>query len=269
MSDQAQRRPRRSRIALLLSLLVVLGVAIDAFWIEPYWIVVTHHEVRAPLTPALKIAHLSDLHTFGIGRRERALLEILDREKPDLIVVTGDTLADRGTYTAVAEMLRRLRAPLGVWLVRGNWENQRPLRNSEEEFYRAAGVQFLLNTGRLVHPGVWLAGLDDPSTRTPDARAALKDAPAGAYKIVAFHAPAYFDRVAGRCDLVLAGHTHGGQIRPPLVPPFWLPRGSGRFLEGWYEERGSRMYVSRGLGTSTIYARFLCRPEVTFITVGK
>lgn len=268
MSDQAQPRLRRSRLVLLAFLLVLFSVAIDAFWIEPYWIEVTHHEVRAPLTPALKIAHLGDLHTFGIGRRERALLEILDREKPDLIVITGDTLADRGTYTAVAEMLRRLHAPLGVWLVRGNWENQRPVRSNEADFYRAAGVNFLLNSGSEIRPGIWLAGLDD-ITGTPNESAALAGAPAGAYKIVLFHSPAYYDRVAGRCDLVLAAHTHGGQIRPPLIRPFWLPRGSGRFLEGWYEVKGSRMYVSRGLGTSVIYARFNCRPEVAFITLGE
>jgi predicted MPP superfamily phosphohydrolase len=52
------------------------------------------------------------------------------------------------------------------------------------------------------------------------------------------------------------------------VPPFWLPSGSGRYLEGWYEERGSRLYVSRGIGTSVLPVRFLCRPELAIVTVG-
>jgi uncharacterized protein len=66
---------------------------------------------------------------------------------------------------------------------------------------------------------------------------------------------------------VLAGHTHGGQVRLPLVPVFWLPHGSGRFLEGWYTERGSKMYVSRGIGTSILPIRFRCPPELSIITL--
>jgi hypothetical protein len=110
--------------------------------------------------------------------------------------------------------------------------------------------------------------LDDPSSGTPNLDAALKTVPQGAYVIAAFHAPAFFDNIAGHVPLVLAGHTHGGQVRLPLVPVFWLPQGSGRFLEGWYAERGSRMYVSRGIGTSFLPIRFLCLPELAIITVG-
>jgi predicted MPP superfamily phosphohydrolase len=97
---------------------------------------------------------------------------------------------------------------------------------------------------------------------------ALHEVPQDVYTILAFHAPGFFDQVAGRVPLTLAGHTHGGQVRFPLVPVFWLPRGSGRYLEGWYGADDSRMYVSRGIGTSTLPIRFLCRPELAIITVG-
>jgi len=119
-----------------------------------------------------------------------------------------------------------------------------------------------------IRPDVWIAGLDDPSTGTPHLDTALKTVPQGPYVIAAFHAPAFFDDIAGQVPLVLAGHTHGGQVRLPLVPVFWLPHGSGRFLEGWYAERGSRMYVSRGIGTTFLPIRFLCPPELAIITVG-
>ncbi len=68
--------------------------------------------------------------------------------------------------------------------------------------------------------------------------------------------------VAGKYDLAFAGHTHGGQVRLPLVGPLWLPPGSGRFVEGWYEEAGTKMYVSRGVGTSVLPVRLLCAPEI-------
>jgi uncharacterized protein len=252
-----------------------LALAIDAFFIEPNRIEVTHSWVEAPLARPLTIAHLTDLHTSGLGRRERQLLGLLDSEQPDVIVITGDSLAwGHNAYDHIRPLLSRLHAPLGVWLVRGNWENSYPLRDNypvhdERKFYSQLGIHFLLNEAGPIRPDVWLAGLDDPSNGTPDLDAALRTVPHGVYVIAAFHAPAFFDRIAGRVPLVLAGHTHGGQIRLPFVPVFWLPHGSGRFLEGWYGEQGSKMYVSRGIGMSALPIRFRCRPELSMITVGR
>lgn len=244
-----------------------LAVAVDGFWIEPYRIEVTHSSVQAPFAQPLKIAHLSDLHSSGLGRRERQLLGLLDAEQPDVIIITGDTVTRGRHYDNIRPILSHLHAPLGVWLVRGNWENDFTL-NSERAFYSQLGVHFLLNEAQPLRPDVWIAGLDDPSSGKPDLNGALGAVPKGAYVIAAFHAPAFFDSVADRIPLALAGHTHGGQVRLPLVPVFWLPRGSGRFLEGWYSERGSRMYVSRGIGTTFLPFRFRCLPELSIITLG-
>ena len=212
--------------------------------------------------------NLSDLHTSGLGRRERRLLALLDAEQPSVIVITGDTVTwGRHPYDQIRPLLSRLHAPLGVWLVRGNWENEYPLHN-ERAFYSQLGIHFLLNEARPIRPDVWLVGLDDPSSGRPNFEAALSTVPAGSYVIAAFHAPAFFDQIAERVPLALAGHTHGGQVRLPLIPVFWLPRGSGRFLEGWYAESGSLMYVSRGIGTTFLPIRFRCSPELAIITVG-
>ena len=256
---------RGSRILFVL-LLLVFAAGIDARWIEPNWIEVTHHEVRAPLSAPLKIAHLTDIHTRGMGRRELAVLRILDKEKPDLIVVTGDTVSGDATNEESRVFLSRLHAPLGVWVVRGNWENMMPVSH-EREFYSNAGAHLLLNTGREVREGVWLVGLDDPSSGSPDLSAALAAVPHDAFTIALFHAPGIFENSAGKFQLAFAGHTHGGQIRFPFLGPLWLPGGCGRFVEGWYEKNGSKMYVSRGLGTSILHFRFLCRPELAFVTI--
>jgi hypothetical protein len=255
------------RILLIVLAIAIFALVVDGFFIEPYRIEVTHYYVHAPITQPLKIAHLTDLHTKGLGRRERRLLELLDAEQPDVIVITGDSLTSGFNYNHIRPLLSRLHAPLGVWFVRGNWENKRPLRN-EHAFYSQLGIHFLLNEAAPIRPDVWLAGLDDPSTGTPNLNAALSTVPRGAYVILAFHAPGFFNQAAGRVPLVLAGHTHGGQVHLPFVPVFWKPHGSGRFLEGWYTERGSKMYVSRGIGTSVLPIRFLCRPELAIITIG-
>jgi predicted MPP superfamily phosphohydrolase len=256
------------RFVLILLMLALVAACVYGFFIEPYRIEVTHWQIQAPVAKPLKIAHLSDLHTAGLGRRELRLLELLRAEQPDVIVITGDTLTTGFQYERILPLLSRLHAPLGVWLVRGNWENQHPMRlERERQFYSQVGIQFLLNEARSVREDVWFAGLDDPSTGEPNLNTALTLVPQGAYVIALFHAPGYFDQIAGRVPLVLAGHTHGGQVRLPGVPVFWKPRDSGKYLEGWYSAHGSQMYVSRGIGTSFLPVRFLCRPELSIITV--
>ena len=211
------------KFLIIFAAVAGLTVAVDGFLIEPYRIEVTHSSVQAPLTRPLKIAYLSDLHTSGLGRHERKLLLLLDVEHPDVIVITGDTVTWGHHYANIGPQLSHLNAPLGVWLVRGNWENNYPLRN-EEAFYAQLGIDFLLNEARPIRPDIWLVGLDDPSSGTLNLDHALSTVPQGAYAIAAFHAPAFFDHVASHVPLVLAGHTHGGQVRLPLVPVFWLPR---------------------------------------------
>jgi predicted MPP superfamily phosphohydrolase len=252
---------------VLVCLLILVGLAVDAFFIEPYRVAVTRSEIQGAVGTPLKIAHLTDMHTHGVGLRERKVLAVLDAEKPDVIFITGDSLAGYGgTYEDCAKLYARLHAPLGVWFVNGNWENERPVRR-ERAFYQEAGIHLLLNANTMLRPGVWAVGLDDTTDGDPRPDQALAGVPTGAYKIALFHEPAFFDKIASRVNVAFAGHTHGGQIRIPFVYPFWLPKGSGRYLEGWYQESGAKMYVSRGLGMSTIPARFLCPPEVAIITI--
>lgn len=247
-----------------LSAAVLGALAIDALAIEPFRLEVTHHTLREPIDAPLTIAHVSDLHTHGIGAREEKVLAALDREKPDLIVITGDTVSDGPDPAIVGTVLDRMHAPLGVLLVRGNWEHWHAVPGPRA-FYAAHGVKYLNNDSTQVRGDVWVAGFDDAMLGHPDPDAALSGVPAGAFVIGIFHSPSLFDRLDDRVPLAFAGHTHGGQIRIPFLPPFWLPKGSGRFVEGWYTRGRSRMYVSRGIGTSVLPMRFDCEPELALI----
>jgi len=286
------------RIALVCVASIACAVGVDAFLIEPDRIEVTYHHVSAPLASPLKIAHLTDIHARLLGGRERRMIDLVNREKPDLIAITGDSIFNgrdfdifeketdlpprqiggSNTYIPVEppyderyagciKVLKQLHAPLGVWFVRGNWEHWRPIRD-ERKFSEVTGVRFLQNASSQIAPGVWIVGVDDALFGSPDLKAALKDVPPTAYKILLFHSPVYFRKAAGQCDLVLAGHTHGGQVYLPFLVRLWLPPGCGEFLAGWYEKEGSRMYVSRGIGTSTVDVRFLCRPELAIFQIG-
>lgn len=262
---------RDSRRRIVWAFVLAAGAILLAYalWIEPFRVEIVHTSVQGNVAAPLKIAQLSDLHTHGLGARERRVIDILDDEKPDVIVITGDSIGGYGgTYAMVQDVFQQLHAPLGVWVVRGNYENAKPVQH-EHAFYAAAGTHLLLNSGTLLRNDVWLAGVDDPYTGKANLDAALTGAPPGIYKILLFHSPAYFDRVAGRVDLCLAGHTHGGQVRPPFLPPLYLPKGCWPYVAGWYEAKGTntKMYVNRGIGWSTLPIRFNSRPEVTIITV--
>ncbi|HEY6465104.1 MAG TPA: metallophosphoesterase [Candidatus Acidoferrales bacterium] len=271
--DTTAPRPRRSfwrKPWVWLIALVVVGLFIDSVIIEPYRIETTHYQLHGAITAPLKIAQLTDLHTHGLGPRERKMISILNTEKPDVIVITGDSLGGYGgTWQDIRGVYQQLHAPLGVWVVRGNWEvnhNLHPARR-ERQFYEDSGVHLLVNANAQLRPDVWLIGLDDPSSGFVRLERALAGVPANAYKIAIFHAPGYFDHIAGHVNLVLAGHTHGGQVRIPFVHPFWLPDDSGPYVSGWYTIGQSQMYVNRGLGWTGLPIRFLCRPEVAIITI--
>ena len=159
----------KKRSIILITGLAGLALFSYSCFVEPYWIEVSHHRVKAPLSSPLKIAHLSDLHTNGLNRRERALLDILDREKPDLIVITGDSMSTAGAKEEFRQVLHQLRAPLGVWVVRGNHENWHPLPD-EREFYSSAGANFLLNESKKPREDFRLVGLDDAFSGFPKSR---------------------------------------------------------------------------------------------------
>ncbi|MBI3653427.1 MAG: metallophosphoesterase [Acidobacteria bacterium] len=261
-----RKRLTRWRIILLILFTLLAGLLVYAYEVEPYRIEVTRYHLAATLQSPIKIAHLTDLHTYGLGRREGQMIAILKAEKPDLIVITGDQISDLSGYDGCRQVLQQLHAPLGVWVVPGNHDNWYRIAK-QKEFYAEAGAKFLKNESGKVRDDVWIIGLDDAMTGTPDIKAALKGVPENAYKIGLFHAPAYFDVAAGKCDVVFAGHTHGGQIRVPFLKPFWLPKACGDYVAGWYERAGSKLYVSRGIGTSIVSVRFNCRPEIAIITL--
>jgi uncharacterized protein len=256
---------RRRRIASWVVLAIGVGLGVDALLVEPYALVLSAHEITAGVTTPLTLVHLSDLHTTGLGRREQHAIELVERARPDLIVVTGDVV-DTGDLEPARAFFERLHAPLGVIVVRGNWENWKPPAE-EAAFYRSVGATLLVNEGRLVRPDVWIAGVDDPMSGQADFRAARRGAPDGAQAILLLHSPESFDTAARDGELAFAGHTHGGQVRFPFAGALWKPPGSGRFLEGWYEKGAARMLVSRGVGTSILPVRFWCAPEVGRVVI--
>ena len=226
-----------------------------------------------PASHRTSLVHLSDFHMVGDDRWTRHVIRAVERagvEDHPAGVITGDFVYKGVRPAEVAAALRRLPQPEGGWFaVRGGWENSCGIvRERFVMFCRDAGITPLVNEALQVDLGgrsVNLAGLDDPEGGHPDLDAALAGVDPGLPTVVLVHRPDLFETMAGRVALVLAGHSHGGQIRLPGIGPLWLPRGCRRYVDGVYREGGSTLFVNRGLGTTVAPLRLLAPPEIAIL----
>jgi len=255
------------------------GLGADAFAWAPRRVQVSAQAVPVPgLAPGLDgltIAQLSDIHLYrGLHPAAERAMELVSGLQPDLTVITGDLVEHASLVAELPPFFRACRGKLGTVITMGNWEYQAGVRPADlRGIAESAGAVLLVNEVLSVPVGgvaLAVVGLDDPRAGLPDPDVALRDLPSGTPAIWAFHAPGYADLLARRTDprpmLALAGHTHGGQIRPPFLPPI-TPPASGRFVAGWYRDTFAPLYVTRGIGTSGIRARFRCPPEIVLFTL--
>lgn len=226
---------------------------------------------KVPPGRELRLVQLSDLHIRTFHDYHRAVAEATNALAPDIILLTGDYLEESRNLGEVRRFLKLLRAGHGIFAVQGNWDYWARLEgeNLRRHFARA-DVTLLINERHdLELQGVPLSllGLDYPSTADYLQRVQGMADPAR-LNLLLSHVPAFpHELLDGRVDLIFCGHTHGGQVRIPFVPPFYLPRFSGEFVEGLYPvgDTDTPLYVTRGIGTSVFPVRFLCRPEITFM----
>ena len=258
-------------IVFSVILLVILLVGIDSFLIEPHWLRVTRLEISSPkVEEPLKLAVLADIQTDAPGEYEREVLKIVQEENPDLILLVGDyvQVRDREEYQRKVEELNQifreagLSSPLGIYAVRGNvdW-------NSWGEIFKGLEVKTFQETETIDLGPLLVTGLD-----CLDSSDANLQVPGGdKFHLVMGHYPNYsLGEIKG--DLLLAGHTHGGQIQLPGLGPLLtnslVPR---NWASGLTEiETGKYLLVSNGIGLERGYApemRFLCRPEVIFVSL--
>jgi hypothetical protein len=263
-----------------------LAVAADAALIEPNRPRLVRVDVALPRLPpsfdALSIAHLSDFHFdpyFSVTPIQAAT-RIANEAKPDLVVLTGDfvtlpLLKTRAIVTEAArqvepcaELLRQVRAPLGTWAVLGNHDVLTHGLHVETTL-RQAGIQVLRNRAVPLERGgkrIWLAGVDDVLAGVDDLDEALRGVPAAEAVVLLAHEPDFADQAANYpIDLQLSGHSHGGQVRFPLVGALYLPKLARKYPLGLRQVGRLQLYTNPGVGTLRIPVRWNCPPEVTLI----
>ena len=260
---------------------VATGCAAGSWFrfVEPEWFEVTHTRVRLPGIQPKRLLHVSDLHiSDGLGAEdlERGLRAGL-AERPDMICFTGDFVSDtRGFDRAgLIGLLRRAAGTAPSYAVLGNhdggaWMARYGGSNSTQmmaELVTSAGVRLLHNQSA-AEGGLRLVGVGDYWSGEFDGRRAFADVPASAATIVLSHNPdAKQDLEQLPWNLMLSGHTHGGQARIPGFCPPWAPVSDKRFISGLYDWSGRQLFITRGLG-SPKHVRAFCRPEVSVLDLG-
>ncbi|MFL6844899.1 MAG: metallophosphoesterase [Allosphingosinicella sp.] len=268
------------------ALLLVLLFAAAALLVLGYWSATSDPVVRTtrialPDWPSgarpLRVLLVSDIHVVGPDMppsRVARLVEQMNALKPDLMLLAGDFASDRKLATrrySLSEAIRplaALHAPLGRYAVLGNHDHWRDAAQARRAL-SAAGIRLLDNDAVEVGP-LALGGLDDPFTRHQilERTIARMRALPGA-KLLLSHSPDPFADLPADVSLMLAGHTHCGQIVLPWIGPLATASDYGdRFLCGIVRERGRTLVVGAGLGTSLVPLRIGARPDMWLIELG-
>jgi predicted MPP superfamily phosphohydrolase len=284
MPDKPQpTAPRFSRRRFLLQAgalaTLPLAVGVYSHKIEPFWPSFPEIPIRIKGLPKsfenYRIAQVTDMHTgrVPLAYLQRVLAQLNDL-KPDLVAFTGDLIHhDASQIPAVESLLKSVAAPFAVSYgnhdfgpFRGNDEPFDPdLPEQLEKAVTAAGAPVLRNRSMPINRGnerLWLVGLDDLWFGEFNPSLAFADVPRNEPVICLSHNPDTAEMLAPHGpDLILSGHTHGGQIRIPFYGAIRLNVAQPQYDMGHFHLPASQLYVSRGVGY-IISLRFNCRPEV-------
>jgi hypothetical protein len=238
----------------------------------------------APELDGYQIVHLSDVH-YNITAGARFLRRVVEKANAldaDMVALTGDFIAlNPQNLDRCFAVLSDLKAPDGCWVVRGNHDYKASL-TAMQGACRAAGMRLLENQHAVVRPhrqrgalggalhsasALTIAGVGDIWEGLCLPGKALAGAPPGQPTILLSHNPQVVSILppSNRVDLVLSGHTHGGQVRPMGRPIRLLADGNGEFVSGLVRSGRAPVYISRGVGTSSLRLRWNCRPEIVLV----
>ena len=217
----------------------------------------------------MRAVQISDLHLTKTGALHTRMAEQVMALKPDVIFVTGDLVDTKTAVGDIKDLLGYLDAPLGVWAVPGNWDHTAEAIDDLKSALTSVKVNFLINQSQALEDGLWIVGVDDPASGHDQLDEAVKDVPGGVRRLLLAHSPDIVPNLGGQTfDLILAGHTHGGQINLPFLNGTWLKDGpTSKYIQGIYQVSGSPLYVNRGIGMTTLPIRIQCRPEITHFTL--
>lgn len=232
--------------------------------------ILTRLECDHPSLAGRRAVQITDLHLDRYQTRHDTVLHHILELEPDWIFVTGDLLNVPEGFPHLVRFLSSLRGIAPVFMTLGNHDHYSGV--SVERFRQLAAerdLTLLVNETVVITAGegeLGIIGLDDPSTYRADVRC-IPARQTGRFTVLLAHAPNVLDLLDRQhaVDLILCGHSHGGQWRVPNMRPLWLPYGCRGRAEGYYRRNGHQMYVNRGIGWFLVPIRWNCPPEVVLV----
>ncbi|WP_452600901.1 metallophosphoesterase [Pontimicrobium sp. MEBiC06410] len=257
-------------------LLASLGVLfLDAFWFEKYVIDWNYFDISKQENNKIKIIQISDLHFNQLRYFHKSIAKKINTIQPDLICITGDAVDKTENIKALDTFLELIDKSIKKYAITGNWEywggvDLKMLYN----IYNKNNCELLINENRTLsirNRKITVIGIDDYVGGNANFKKATEAVVQTETTIVLSHCPEHRDVIAKEkgnltIDLLLAGHTHGGQITFLGFVPF-KPKGSGQYLKGWYKAEEPKMYISKGVGTSILPIRLGARAEMVEIDI--
>lgn len=237
-----------------------------------------------PAFDGYTILHLSDLHLTKLGLLEKRTMEIVARREVDCCAITGDVTANPRASDVFRRVCSAIRHRDPILSVLGNSEHK-PWLDTQTivDALTFDGFELLINSSTVIRRGdsiITFVGLDDPYSRLHDLEAAFRGVDPNGFVVCLAHCASVTPEVIGMgADLVLAGHTHGGQVRIPGIGVLWTHMRRNKSLnDGLYmpfdiarrtgiDAGHSVLFVNRGVGSSRLHLRFLCPPEIVYITL--
>ncbi len=257
--------PRISRRKFIAAILLATPGAVlaDAKQLEPTWLKIRQLRIGGGKAPA-RFVHFTDLHHKGDRKYLKSVVNRINSLTPDFVCFTGDIIEEEKHLAEALEVLAGVKAPM--FGVPGNHDYWSKVSFEPiHKCFAATGGAWLLDEQRAIAGGkINLIGI----TCSHDHQAQLPLNPA-APNILLMHYPAWVKKLAGqKFDLLLAGHSHGGQVRIPFYGPLVVPFAVDEYDWGRYETQAGPLYVNSGIGYIYGYNfRFNCRPEITVIEI--
>ena len=270
------KKKGHSKMTVIIVVLLILIVLTFIYmrYIATFGFIVKEYNVTSEKLPesfnGFKIAHLSDIHYASMGKEKLdKVVEEVNIMRPDLIVFTGD-LYDRFSNLTddmkekIIDSLSKLEAPFGKYAVSGNHDYE---HDGYQEIIEKCGFTYLSNESKLIYNNgntpIEIVGYPSIMKDSPDYNISLSDN----YKIGLIHEGDAFDNIENKdYNLVLAGHSHGGQVRLPIIGSikFMLPDYAKKYSEEYYKVNNTQIYISYGLGESEFYIRAFNKPSFNF-----
>jgi len=252
----------RRRFILGALALSPVAVVADAGWIEPSWLKVRRLKL-AKEKPTHRFVHFTDLHHKGDRAYCESVVKTINSLSPDFVCFTGDIIEDEVHLAEALEILSGIKSPL--YGVPGNHDYWAKIPfDGIAACFAKTGGGWLLDQQVLTRDGkVNIIGASCVSVNQP-----LLPPQAGVKNVFLMHYPAWVKKLGDqKYDVLLAGHSHGGQVRIPIYGPITVPFGVDEYDLGLFQTPSGPLYVGSGIGWFLWPIRFRCRPEITVIEI--